>query len=234
MWGHLTAPSDHPPRLYGKARVGKVVSPDLPGHGLRTAQDTSTLTFEHFVSAVVSEVQTHDLHDVILAGHGLSAPILFHAASMLHEPPRRIVLFAGVIPDEGKTPLESLPRLSRTIFKLAAGLKPPRRREFRLPSSVVDHLYCNGMDPSDVIQIVGRFAPVPLQLLRKKTYLNDLTLNCPVTYVALWRDRLLPLDTQKRMVNRLGGVEMGGELDSCHEVALERPQKMAEILLRYA
>ena len=234
LWGHLTAPADHPPRLFGRGRVGKVVSTDLPGHGLRTSQGRAALTFEDCVSAVVSEVQSHDLHDLVLSGHGLTAPILFHAASRLEEPPKRIVLFAGVIPDEGKTPLESLPRLSRAIFKLTAGPISARRREFRVPSSVVAHLYCNGMDPFDVIQIVGRFAPMPMQLLRTKTYLNEVTRNCPVTYVPLWRDRLLPWDTQNRMANRLGGVEMSGELDSCHEVAIERPRQVAEILLRYA
>ena len=232
VWGHLTAPVEHPPRLYARSNIGKVVALDLPGHGPLAREDTSSLSFDDFVSAVTGEVRSQGLHDLIMAGHGVAAPILLQAATKLEEAPRRIVLFAGVIPDEGKSTLDMLPRMNRLGFKMMARLNGIARMDFRLPKAVITNGYCNGMDPFDVIQIVGRFSPMPLQLFRARVYLNDLARNCPVTYVPLWRDRLLPSQLQRRMAERLGGVEIAQELDACHEVMTERPKQVADILLR--
>ena len=246
IWGHLTAPVEHPPRLYASGNVGKVVAMDLPGHGPRgegnprhilttsVKEDRSSLSLEDFVSAVASQVQSQGLHDLVMAGHGIAAPILLQAAAKLEEPPRGIVLFAGLIPGEGKSPLEMLPRVHRLGFKMMARLNGVLRKEFKLPEAVIRHVYCNGMEPFDRIQIVGRFAPLPFRLFQTRLYLNDLAPNCPITYVPLWRDRLIPSQVQRWMANRLPGVELADELDSCHEVMIERPKQVADILTRYA
>ena len=34
VWGEMTSPVEHPPRLYAYRAVGKVFPLDLPGHGL--------------------------------------------------------------------------------------------------------------------------------------------------------------------------------------------------------
>ena len=231
--GHLTAPREHPPRLYARSGMGKVVSMDLPRQA--AARDAaSVLTHDDFVSAVVSEVQSQGLHDLIMAGHGAAAPILLQAAAKLEEPVRRMVLFAGIIPDEGKTPLDMLSRVNRMGFKTMAKLSSIVRKECKLPKAVITNVYCNGMDPFDMIQIVGRFGPIPPQLFRSRIYLDDLAPVCPVTYVPLWRDRLLPPELQMRMALRLGDVDLAGQLDSCHEVMIERPKQVADILFSYA
>ena len=233
VWGYLTAPVEHPPKLYSRSRIGKVVALDLPRPRPRSNDDIPKLSFDDFVSAVTSEVGSQGLRDVVIVGHGVAAPILLQAAAKMQDPPRRIVLFAGLIPDEGKRAVDMLPRLNRLGFKLTAKLNGIARKEFRLPKAVIPHIYCNGMDPFEVIQIVGRFVPPPLQLFQARVYLDDVMGTCPVTYVPLWRDKLLPSQLQRRMAKRLGGVEMAGELDSCHEVMIEHPKQVADILLRY-
>ncbi len=234
VWGHLTAPVEHPPRLYSRARVGNVVAIDLPRLPTRTRGRASELALDEYVAAVTSEVRSRGLHDLIMAGHGAAAPVLLRAASQLDEPPRRIVLFAGIIPGDGKTVMDILPRRNRLGLKMLARLNGMARRETRLPKAVTTNIYCNGMDPSEVIQIIGRFSPLPLQLFRARVNLKDLTPNCPVTYVPLWRDNLVPFDLQRRMAGRLDGVELAPVLDSCHEVMIERPRQVSDILLRYA
>ena len=233
VWGYLTAPAEHPPRLHVRHAVGKLVSVDLPGHGTTTGGDISRLSFDDFVSAVTGAVQTQDLRDLTMVGHGIAAPIILHAAAKLDQPPKRIVLLAGFIPDEGKSALEMLPRSSKLGLKLIARLNG-RGLNFRLPKAVINSLYCNGMDVFEVIKIVGRFCPLPVLLLQSKVYLNDLTRTCPVTYVPLWRDKLLSPRRQRHMAERLGNVEMVAELDSCHEVMIEHPRQVADLLLRYA
>ena len=235
VWGHLTASVQHPPRLYDGGKVGKVVAVDLPKEVTRPGDDPIEPSLEHYVDAVVEEARFRDMHDVLLVGHGAAAPVVLHAATKLPEPPRRVVLLAGVIPNEGKSVLDTFPRVHRMGFKISARMsRLPPRKEFRLPKTIIDHVYCRGMDPFDVIQFVGRFSPLPMQFFRSRVYLNDLRPPCPVTYVSLWRDALLPPSLQRRMAERLDWVEMGAEVDSCHEVMMERPQQVADILLQYA
>ena len=234
VWGHLTSPVEHPPKLHARSTIGKVLALDLPRRVLRAGEEVSGTSLDDCVSAVTSEIKAQDLHDLIMVGHGMAAPILLQAAAKLDEPPRRIVLFAGLIPDQGKSALDMLPRPNRMGFKLMARLNAISRKELRLPKTAITHLYCNGMDPFDVIQMVGRFVPLPLELLQARLNLDDLALTCPITYVPLWRDRLLPTELQRRMAGRLGGVELVAELDSSHEVMMERPKQAADIILGYA
>ena len=206
---------------------------DLPRQEAGPPEDTPALTIHDCISAVADEVKAQGLRDLILVGHGLSAPIILQAASQLDELPKRIVLFAGIIPDTGRSAMDALPPLNRLGLKMLARMGRTSKYEFRLPKAVITSYYCNGMDPFEIIQIVGKYTPLPSQLFRAKIELGDFSSVCPVTYVPLWRDRLLRPELQKRMADRLGGVELEEELDSCHQVMLERPRQVADILLKY-
>ena len=234
VWGHLTSPVEHPPRLHSMGNVGNVLALDLPGHGPRAGGGKDVPTFDHCVSAVVEAVQNQGLHDLVMVGHGVAAPILLQAATELEDTPKRMVLFAGLIPSEGKSLLDMLPRSSRLAFRAMATVSRMAKKELRIPKPVVNYVYCNDMDPFDVIKIVGHFTPLPLDLFRAKPFLNYAAPRYPVTYVPLRRDRLIPVALQRRMADRLWSVEMAPELDSCHEVMIERPGEVADLLLRYA
>ena len=185
------------------------------------------------MSAVTDEIHSQGLHDLIMVGHGAAAPLILQAAAKLEEPPRRVVVFAGIIPDDGKSTLAMLPRISRLALKSMSRMSRIARKDLRLPKAVITNVYCNGMDPFDVIQIVGRFGAIPFQLFQTPIRAHDLASNLPVTYVPLWRDRLVPSRLQRRMAERIAGVEIAPELDSCHEVTIELPRQVARILLKY-
>jgi pimeloyl-ACP methyl ester carboxylesterase len=234
VWGRLTAPVEHPPRLYVGGKVGKVVTVDLPGKIIQPGDDPTEPSLDDYVDTVTGAVQSQGLGDVLLVGHGASAPVVLHAAARLEQPPGRVVLLAGVLPAEGKSVLDTLPRVHRMGLKASARMSRLARREFRLPKTVIDHVYCRGMDPFDVIQFTGWFTPLPMRFFRSPVYLDDIAIPCPVTYVSLWRDALVPLSLQQKMASRLDGIEIGPEVDSCHEVMLERPRELADLLVRYA
>jgi pimeloyl-ACP methyl ester carboxylesterase len=234
VWGRLTAPVEHPPRLYDGGKVGKVITVDLPREITQPGDDPTEPLLDDYVNTVTGVVQTEGLGDVLLVGHGASAPVVLHAAAKLDQPPSRVVLLAGLLPSEGKSVLDTLPILHRMGLKASARMSRLARREFRLPKTIIDHVYCRGMDPFDVIQFAGWFTPLPMRFFRSRVYLNDVARPCPVTYVPLWRDALVPLSLQQKMASRLDDIEMGAELDSCHEVMLERPGELADLLLKYA
>ena len=51
--------------------------------------------------------------------------------------------------------------------------------------------------------------------------------------IDLDKTELLPPESQHRMAQRVPGVDVV-EMDSCHQVMLQQPRELAEILLEYA
>ena len=228
VWGYLTAPVEHPPRLAVAAAAARVESLDLSSQEALVRGG-----LDEWVEAVSDAVNSRGLRDLVLVGHGVATPVVLQAVAQLETPPKRVVFLAGVVPKEGKSPLSVFPRSVRLGFRLLNLLNGVARKDMRLPKAFVTHYLCNGMDPFDVIQIMGLFTSLPVGLLRSRVSLDTFTDHFPVTYVVLWRDRLLSPELQRTMAERLGKVEVV-ELNSCHQVTIERPKEVAELLLKYA
>ena len=233
VWGYLTAPVEHPPRLYSTRLENRVFPLDLPGHGADANGDTTDVRLEECVHAITRAVERHELQNLVLVGHGFAASLVLQAAGQLPQPPKRIVLVAGMVPLYQRNMLSVLPPKARVSFRLLAILSAVSGKGLRLPRSVIYNYLCNGMDPMEVVHSLGRFGPVPTRVLTTKVALDQPEPTSPVTYVVLTQDRILPPESQHRMAQRVSGVDVV-ELDSCHQVMLQRPRELADILLEYA
>jgi pimeloyl-ACP methyl ester carboxylesterase len=85
----------------------------------------------------------------------------------------------------------------------------------------------------EVVEVLGFFGPLPTRVLKAKVPSEGSPLPCPVAYVELTRDRLVPPEAQERMAQLIPGAEIV-PLDSCHQVMLENPRQLADVLLRFA
>ena len=233
VWGYLTAPEEHPPRLYAARRANQVYALDLPGHGAFADGKTANVTLEACVNAITEAVQKHGLHDLVLVGHGFAAPMVLQAAARLPQPPKRVVLIAGLIPGDGQSMLAALPGQGKMAFQALTTLSKISRQELRLPRPAIARYLCNGIDPMEVVHIVGNFGPLPTRVMKTETSLEDSRGRSPVTYVVLTQDKILPPTLQRAMAARLPGVQTL-DLDSPHQIMLHQPKRLAEILLRYA
>jgi pimeloyl-ACP methyl ester carboxylesterase len=229
----MTAPVEHPPRLYAPKRANRVYPLDLPGHGADADCDTAEVRLEECVHAITRSVEREGLKNVVLVGHGFAGPLVLQAAGQLPQPPKRVVLVAGVVPFGQRTMLSALPRRTQAGFRLLAALSKLSRQRLRLPCSLISGRLCNGMDPMEVVQVLGFFGPLPTRVLNSKIPLGEWNLPCPVTYVVLTQDRVMTRELQERMANRVPGVEIA-VLVSCHQVMLHRPRELADLLLRYS
>ncbi len=233
VWGHLTTPVEHPPRLYVPRRANRVYPLDLPGHGTDADGDTAEVRLEECVHSIIRAVEREDLKDVIIVGHGFAGGLILQAANQLPQPPKRLVLVAGIVPVGQRSIVSALPRFTRGGFRLMALISRLMRREFRMPRSIITRVLCNGMDPMEVVQALGFFGPLPTRVLTAGLSLDDGPPPCPVTYVVLTKDKLLPQDAQERMAQRIPDAEIV-PVDSCHQINLYKPRELAEILLAYA
>lgn len=229
----MTAPVEHPPRLYAARRANRVYPLDLPGHGADGDRDTGKVRLEDCVQAITRSVEREGLKNVVLVGHGFAGPLVMQAAGQLPQPPKRVVLVAGVVPFGQRTMLSALPQRTQAGFRLLAALSKLSRQRLRLPRSFISGRLCNGIDPMEVVQVSGRFGPLPTRVLKTRVPLDEWSLPCPVTYVLLTQDRVMPPELQARMANRVTGVEIAS-LVSCHQVMLYRPRELANLLLRYS
>ena len=166
-------------------------------------------------------------------GHGFSGRLVVRAASGMEVPAKRGVLVAGIVPAPQRPLLSACPAKTRTAFKVMSLLSSLARQELKLPSPAINGFLCNGMDPMEIVQLLGFFGPLPTRVLRSKLPMETTDLPCPVTYIVLTQDKMIPPDAQLRIAERFEGVETV-EIESCHQVMAQHPKELAEVLLRYA
>ncbi len=231
--GYLTAPVEHPPRLSVPRSANRVYPLDLPGHGADADGDTADVRLEECVHAIARAVEREGLKDVVLVGHGFAAGLILQAVNQLAQHPKRLVLVAGIIPVSHRSMLSALPQRARSGFRVLSLLSKLSRQDFRFPPTTLGRYLCNGMDPMEVVHSVGLYGPLPTRVLNARVSLDDGPPPCPVTYVVLTQDKLLPPDVQERMAQRIPGIEIVS-VDSCHQVMLDKLKDLADILLKYA
>ena len=230
-WGYMTAPYDHPPRLYQQRPVGKVVCINLAGQSERGADPR--MTQHDAVAAITAEVKNNNLRDVVLVGHDLAASLVLKAAMEIEGSLKRVVLVGGVIPSENRSPLSMMPWSLRLVISFRSALKAYASEGLKLPKHVISNVLCSGMEVEDVIHALGHYQSVPIDMVNGKVTLRGVEVPCPISYVVLTENKLFSETLQRRMALRLGQVEVE-DLESCQAVMLHKPRQLADILLRYA
>jgi pimeloyl-ACP methyl ester carboxylesterase len=233
VWGYLTAPVEHPPSLYKTRRANRVYPLDLPGHGADAEGDTGDVRLEECVQAIPRVIERQGLKDVVVVAHGFAASIVLQASTQLQEPPKRIVLLAGMVPQQQRSMVSVLPSRARIGFKAMSAMSGLVGKGLKLPRGVIYNQLCNGMDPMEVVHSLGHFGPIPTKVMTTKVSLEQAEPPSPVTYVVLSQDKVLPPDLQYRMARRVPGAEVVN-LDACHQVMLSNPKELADLLLSYA
>ncbi len=233
VWGYMTAPVEHPPCLYRHRNAASNVLLNLPGHGIDVEGDSTEVQFDECVHAITSAVERRSLRNLVLVGHGLGGLLALQAAPLLPTPPRRLVLLAGLVPVANRSILSLYPGHARRQFSAAFRLGRLLGREQRLSPSFVARQLCNGMEPRAINQSIGFFGPVPRKVLESRQEFEPGEVPCPVSYVVLDQNRLIPPRLQLSMADRLTGADRV-HLDSCHQAQLHKPREVADILLRYS
>ena len=230
VWGHMTAPEEHPPRLYRPRQAVRVQAVDLPGQGADLSQDAALVDLNEAVQSVVGLAQRENFTDYVIAGHELGGTVALQAASQLPVPPRLVILVAGIVPSSGAAPVSAYPLPARAAVRLCQSLGSLTGRDVRVPAAVVNSYLCRGLDPMQHVETVGHLGPLPLRMLTQSVTLDLDSLPCPVTYVVLGNDRLISPARQRAMASRIPNATIV-ELDAAHQAAAQKPRELAELLL---
>ena len=233
VWGYLTAPSEHPPRLNSSPKINKVITIDLPAHGADAGKDTSVVLAEECINAIVNSVEIENMSDVVLVAHGFSAPLVLKASLELPRPPKRVILVSGVIPSPGKSMISVLPfhlRLAFTLYQLFTSFIG---KDMYLPKSLIYHYMCNGVDPKEMIQTIGFYGALPTRMLKTSFDFSEDHFTCPVTYITLNEDKIFSSREQNKMAGRIPNVDLV-DLKGCHQSIIHQADTVATLLAKYA
>ena len=232
VWGLMTAPVEHPPRLYKQRRANRVLTIDLPGHGPDVAGDTGAVRVEECVDAIVNLVDREQLRDLVLVGHGVSSGIVLQAASQLSPPPKRLAIVGGMVPEGSRPLISGYTGRIGSWFKLRSIISSLSGKDVRYPHSFIGRYLCNTMETMEIVQILGFFGPLPTRLLNSGLSLEG-ELPSPLSCIVLNDDRLVSPQAQRRTAERLDSDELV-EIDACHMAVWQKPQEVADALLRHA
>lgn len=232
VWGRMTAPEEHPPTLHKPRRANRVHPIDLPGHGPDAKGDTAAVRLNECIEAITYDVEHEGLRDLVLVGHGISAGIVLQAAAALPTPPKRVVIVGGIVPERQRTFMGMCSTRVRTGYRLLSMLSSLSGKELKFPQPFINSYLCNSMETMDIVRILGFFGPLPTRLLNTRLTLED-ELPSPVSSIVLTKDRVVPAQDQRRTAERLNCEDVV-EIEACHMGAWERPEELADALLRYA
>ena len=208
VWGYLTAPSEHPPRLNSNPKINKVITIDLPAHGADGGKDTSVVLPEECINAIVNSVESEHMSDVVLVAHGSSAPLVLKASLELPRPPKRVILVSGVIPSRGRSMISVLPFHLRFAFTLYHLITSFIGKDMYLPKSLIYRYMCNGVDPKEIIQTIGFYGALPTRILKTSFAFDEDNFTFPVTYIVLNEDKIFSSSEQIKMAGRIPDVDL--------------------------
>ena len=233
VWGSVTAPAEHPPRLYTPYYSSQFFILNLPGHGDDEEGDTADVRLDECVQAIARAVERRGMKDLVLVGHGVGGMIAAQAAGLLPDPPKRLVMLAGLVPERNRTPLSRLSGPVRKCFSPGISWSGMLGRDIGFTPSVISRYLCNGMEPREINRALGYFGALPTRLMKTAVDLPLSDLPCPVSYVILDRDRMLSPSLQVAMARLIPNVDLQ-HLDSCHQAPLHIPGKTGNLLLSLA
>jgi len=217
----------------------RLVAPDARGHG-ESGQPKDAYAPEEFVADALAVLDALAIDRALVVGHSMGGT---HAIRLAAEHPERVTRL--VVVDAGP---EALPEGAQRARRLS--LERPERFEYaddalaylrRTSPGYSEDVYANRMRwlfREDAGDFVWRSSRDALASIMSSARHDDLwealrAITCPILIVRGARSNVLSADVVQRMVSALRDGRLL-ELDSGHNVALDRPKELAEAVVAFA
>lgn len=200
---------------------------DLPGRRSEPG-DLATLTIEQCVRSVVRQIDDANADRVVLVGHSMAGITMPGVAERLGaDRVVHVVYVACCVPPQGATVMSTLrPPVSWMASAMSRFVKVSRP----LPAPAAKWMFANGMTGAQKRQVVAELvsdSAVVTQEPVDRTHMPDL----PTTWVLTLRDNSLKPRLQRAFIANLGNVGDVVEVDTCHNIMVSEPDRLAEIVL---
>lgn len=205
-----------------------VLAVDMPGHGA-TPGDLTTVDIADCVRSAVSQVESAGLDEVIVVGHslaGLTVPGIVTALGSSRV--REMILATACLPVQGTAIVDTLVGPLAWYVRRAVRL---RRPPSVTPDLLSRLLFCNGMTRAQRRFALSRIHPEAVTVIAEAVDRSDMPEDVPRTWILTLRDHALFRRTQLRSIAALGGVQTLIPVDTCHDLMVTEPRRLAVILI---
>jgi pimeloyl-ACP methyl ester carboxylesterase len=203
------------------------VAVDLPGRGARP-RPLVGITIADFVDAVVDEIQSRDLHDVVLVGHSMAGITMPGVAARLPDRLAHLVFVACTVPADGTRIVDTLDPALRAVAEQNA----MRPEGGKLDDATASALFCNDMTPEQTAWTLGRMVNEANQITLEPVSLAGLKHPIPRTWIRTLHDLINPLERQAGFAERVEAELV--DLDSAHMAMISHPAELAALLVPLA
>jgi pimeloyl-ACP methyl ester carboxylesterase len=209
-----------------RSRGHEVYAPTLTGFGERSHLDTSSVTFETFVTDVVNVLWFEDLHDVVLVGHSMGGVVVPRVAEAVPERIRRVVWLAAVVTADTESLLQAVPQSPWIARAVVIG---PDGTAHTDPELILDANIHDGTEQQRRFVHDRHVAYPPHALVEPGRLSSFLELGLPTGYVVAADDRTIEPPIARGFAERLPGC-LRAEIPGGHDCMVTRPEEVAAVL----
>jgi pimeloyl-ACP methyl ester carboxylesterase len=200
---------------------------DLPGRRGEPG-DLATLTIADCVRSVVRQIDEAGADRVVLIGHSMAGITIPGVATELgSDRVAQVVYVACCVPPDGGTVMSTLrPPVSWIARAMSRFVKVSRP----LPRPVAGWMFANGMSKEQRRDVVAGLVHDSAVVTREPVDRSGMP-DLPTTWVITLQDNSLKPDLQRRFIANLGNVDEVIEIDTCHNVMVSEPDRLAALVL---
>jgi pimeloyl-ACP methyl ester carboxylesterase len=204
-----------------------VFAVDLPGRRGKRG-DLSAVTIKNCVESVIADIEDGGLDEVVICGHSLGGVTVPGVVTKLGPSRvREMILAAAFLPPQGASVLDSLGGPLGWYARRAAA----RQTAVVMPRTAARLAFCNGMPPSQRDFVLSRICGESIHLVTEKVDRSELPDDISWTWILTRRDRSLSQRQQYRSIAALPGAGTVIPMDTCHDLMVSEPERLAEILV---
>lgn len=205
----------------------RVLAVDLPGHGTKPG-DLRTAALLDWVDSIVSDIDGAGFDDVVIVGHSMAGLTVPGVAAKLGASRVREMIFAtAFVPPDGGRLVDTLHGPGGALARWGAKRGAPGR----IHPAAARLMFFNGLSRAHREYMSSRLHPESTRILLESVCRRDMPGDVPRTWIMTMRDRALSIRSQHRSIAALGGVQTLIELDTCHDLMVSEPKRLAEILI---
>lgn len=208
-----------------------VLAIDMPGRRGK-AGNLTTATISEWVDSVVSDIDDAGLDEIVIVGHsmgGLTVPGI--VTKLGSQRVREMVLAAAFIPPQGTAFVDTIPGALGRYARYESAAKARKGIAAGMPTGYAMYSFCNGMTRAQRRFVRERLNPESPTVVLESVDRSGMPGDVPRTWILTRRDRAFPVKAQRRCIEALGGVQNLIELDTCHDLMVSEPERLAEILI---
>jgi pimeloyl-ACP methyl ester carboxylesterase len=207
------------------AKGHEVFTPTLSGVGERSHLSAYGIDLDTHILDVVNEIKWQELSDVVLVGHSYAGMVISGVAEKIERAIRSFVMLDAFLPDNGQSVVDLQPPPVRNAFLAAessgAATMPPR------PAAMFN------VNEKDRNWVDARCTPHPIKCFMQKLILTGARERIgKKSYIRAMNFPSIPFDLAVARA-RAGGWRIY-EVPSGHDVMLDIPDRLVEILIEQA